>query len=90
MGMIRCINCGQYVSYASIDTGRTIHRFIPNDSIVSGGNSEYTCEKCTSREEIYLSDVMMDIARNNLKKYKEEADESFLTRASVDKKWDKY
>ena len=43
---IRCDNCGQFISYKSIEQNKVSHIFIP-DSDVSYEENIWRCEKCT-------------------------------------------
>ena len=80
MSMIRCIKCGQFISYGSIDRGETTHRVINSisgsASQILFGISEYTCKKCNERMRIdysdeesqFLLDVAIDIYKSRIKK----------------------
>ncbi|CAB4144604.1 hypothetical protein UFOVP459_44 [uncultured Caudovirales phage] len=95
---IKC-NCGsKFVSYESILDGSNeritpkidIFQHLLNCSEHLLNCSTMKDHKSSHRERPHFSQAVMAVAKANLKKYEEEADEAFLLRADIDRKFDKY
>ncbi len=44
-------------------------------------------DKSSHRERPHFSQAVMAVAKANLQKFQDEADEAFLVRAAIDRKW---